>query len=289
MNLDNIKKQLKKIKDLKNLTNFENYTLKELKKLPSFNGLCELSFGDFIFYMINIANDDAVPLKYLWRDKYEYLSLCYWYEMTRQDGYFFDIGAHTGIYSIIGNLNQNQNKIISVEAYFLNFTRLLSNLKSNNITPKNCFLAAASNIEGKGKFSVQSAAQSSQYHSAGGKLSDNGNIPISKIKIDNFKLDKKLKGIKIDTEGHELEVLEGAKNYITKDKPDIIFEINENCFDRCLNFLKKEGYNFFFIDEVKQKIIKIEKFNCNLKRPEGSNCYASILALAKLPNMNIKN
>ena len=204
--------------------------------------------------------------------------------MTRQDGYFFDIGAHTGIYSIIGNLNQNQNKIISIEAYFLNFTRLLSNLKSNNITPKNCFLAAASNLDGKGKFSVTS----SQYHSAGGRLSNNGNIPISTIKIDNFNLDKKVKGLKIDTEGHEFKVLEGAKNYIAKDKPNIIFEINENCFDRCLNLLKKEGYNFFFIDEVEQKIIKIEKFNYNLRRPEGSNCYASVSTLLKLPNTNIK-
>ena len=79
------------------------------------------------------------------------------------------------------------------------------------------------------------------------------------------------------------------KIILQKIKPDIIFEINENCFDRCLNFLKKEGYNFFFIDEVKQKIIKIEKFNFNLKRPEGSNCYASVSALAKLPNTNIKN
>ena len=59
--------------------------------------------------MINISNDDAVPLKYLWRNKYEHLSLSLWYDMTRKDGYFFDVGAHTGIYSIIGNLNKNQN------------------------------------------------------------------------------------------------------------------------------------------------------------------------------------
>ena len=62
----------------------------------------------------------------------------------------------------------------------------------------------------------------------------------------------------------------------------------QNCFDRCLGFLKKEGYNFFFIDEVKQKIIKIEKYNFNLKRPEGSNCYATTSTLTRLPSINIK-
>ena len=83
------------------------------KKHHVFNGLCELSFKNISFFMINISNDDAVPLKYLWRNKYEHLSLSLWYDMTRKDGYFFDVGAHTGIYSIIGNLNKKQNNIIN--------------------------------------------------------------------------------------------------------------------------------------------------------------------------------
>ena len=191
MNINDLKKQFNKIDDLKKNNIFDTYTLKELQTLPTFNGLCELSFKNTSFYMLNISNDDAVPLKYLWRNKYEHLSLSLWYDMTRKDGYFFDVGAHTGIYSIIGNLNKNQNNIISIEAYFLNFSRLLSNLKINNIIPKNCFLAAASNTEDVGKLNVKTAPH---YHSSGGKISENGNFNVSKIKIDNFKLDKKVKG-----------------------------------------------------------------------------------------------
>ena len=279
MNINDLKKQFNKIDDLKKNNIFDTYTLKELQTLPTFNGLCELSFKNTSFYMLNISNDDAVPLKYLWRNKYEHLSLSLWYDMTRKDGYFFDVGAHTGIYSIIGNLNKNQNNIISIEAYFLNFSRLLSNLKINNIIPKSCFLAAASNIEGVGKLNVKTTPH---YHSYGGKISENGNFNVSKIKIDNFKLDKKINGIKIDTEGHEFEVLEGAQNYINKDKPDIIFEINENCFDKCIELLKLNGYNFYFIDEIDEKITEIEKFSSNLKKVEGSNCYAAVNKTKKL-------
>ncbi len=279
MNVNDLKKQFKKINDLKKNNNFDTYTLNELQKLPTFNGLCELGFKNTSFYMINISNDDAIPLKYLWRNKYEHLSLNLWYDMTRKDGYFFDVGAHTGIYSIIGNLNKNQNNIISIEPYFLNFSRLLSNLKINNIKPKSCFLAAASNKEDVGKFNVKNAPD---YHSTSGKISENGNINIPKIKIDNFKLDKTIIGIKIDTEGHEFEVLEGAQNYINKDKPDIIFEIHKNCFDKCLGLLKLNGYNFYFINEIDEKITEIEKFSSDLKRPEGSNCYASVNKIKKL-------
>ena len=89
--------------------------------------------------MVNIENDDAVPLKYLWRNKYENLSLNLWYDMTKKNGFFFDVGAHTGIYSIIGNLDKNENNIISIEAFYINYTRLLSNFKLNKITPDKCF------------------------------------------------------------------------------------------------------------------------------------------------------
>ena len=274
MDIDNLKKKLKEINNLKEKNDFKNHTLDQLNFLPSFNGLCKLHFKNIPFYMLNIANDDAVALKYLWRNNYEYLSLSLWYEMTRRDGCFFDVGAHTGIYSIIGNLNKTYNNIISIEAYFLNFSRLLSNLKINKLSDKGCLLAAASNSEGLTKFSVQNHQG---YHSSSGEISENGNLNVSKIKIDSFKLDKKIAGIKIDTEGHELEVLQGAQNSIKRDKPDIIFEINENCFNKCLELLKNNGYNFFyFIDEIDKKFIKINSFNSNFKRLEGSNCYATL-------------
>ena len=39
-------------------------------------------------------------------------------------------------------LNNKFNNIISIEAYYLNYARLLSNLKINNIFPTNTFLAS---------------------------------------------------------------------------------------------------------------------------------------------------
>lgn len=273
MNVKDLNTQLEKIAKLKKEKSFNNYSLKDLQSLPSFNGLCELYFKNFSFFMINILNDDSIPLKYLWRDKYEQFSLELWYDITRKDGYCFDIGAHTGIYSIIGNLNNKFNNIVSVEAYHLNFARLLSNLKINNISPINAFLASASNSEGVGKFAVRTDRF---YHTQGGKLSDEGKITVPKIKVDGFKLEKKINCIKIDTEGHELEVLEGAQKYITRDKPDLIFEINESSFDNCLSILKNHEYKYYYINENDKKLIKIKRFDSNLLQNEGANCYASV-------------
>ncbi len=265
--------QIQIIKDLKKNKNFDNHTLSQLQELPTFNGICELSFKKIKFYMLNLSSDDAVVLKYLWKNSYEELSLSYWYEMTRQEGVFIDIGAHTGIYSIIGNLNKKQNNIISIEPYFINFARLLSNLKINNINTHNCILAAASNEKGFNKFNIK---QEPYYHSAGGKLSKEGKFNVSKITIDELKINKAVKGIKIDTEGHELEVLKGAERIINQNKPDLIIEINKNCFDECLTFLKTQEYKLYFFNEKEKKIVNIQKFDNDYLTIEGANCLATL-------------
>ena len=48
-----------------------NFSLKELQKLPILSGIVELNFENHLFCMINILNDDAVPLKNLGSNSYE--------------------------------------------------------------------------------------------------------------------------------------------------------------------------------------------------------------------------
>ena len=64
-------KLLESINKLKLQKDFSNYPINELLKLKTFNGIAEFNFNNFPFYMLNIANDDGVVLKYLWRDEYE--------------------------------------------------------------------------------------------------------------------------------------------------------------------------------------------------------------------------
>ena len=154
MNILDFTKKLNEIKELKSKKDYKNSSLNELLKLPMLNGVFELFFNNYPFYMLNTSNDDAVVLKYLWRNYYENISLSLWYKITRKEGIFFDVGAHTGIYTIIGNLNNEKNKIVSIEPYYLNYSRLLSNLKINKITTNNCFLTAASNEKGIAKLTI---------------------------------------------------------------------------------------------------------------------------------------
>ena len=141
MYLDSIQKKLNTMINLKENNDYVDCHFSELVKLTSYDGIWELKFRDNLFKMLNISNDDLVPLKYFWKDKYEQLSLNLWYEFTREiNNFHIDVGSHTGIYTIVGNLNKELNNIISLEPYYINFSRMLSNLKLNQISLDNSFL-----------------------------------------------------------------------------------------------------------------------------------------------------
>jgi FkbM family methyltransferase len=76
--------------------------------------------------------------------------------------------------------------------------------------------------------------------------------------INSFKLDdlqdfsnEEISMIKIDVEGHELEVMDGAKNIIKKNKPLLIFEhnieINKEQTLKINEFLKQQDYVIYLI------------------------------------------
>ena len=64
--------------------------------------------------------------------------------------------------------------------------------------------------------------------------------------------------IKIDTDGTDLECLEGCKRIIEAFNPIIVIEINDN-FDMITKFLLKIGYEFFYdqhLNEIDRESIK---------------------------------
>ena len=145
-------------------------------------------------------------------------------------------------------------------------------LKGQTLKESNCILSALSNSEGQGKMIIQT---NNTYHTSGGKLSNKGNLVIEKKLLDNFELDKKVIALKIDTEGHEYEVLEGGLKTIEKNLPEIIFEINLQNFDKSIKLLKNFQYNFYYIDEYKYTLYAIDLLKLDLSGPEGSNCLAT--------------
>jgi len=234
--------------------NYRNMSLAELNKLPPYNGVIEFKITKTSFLILNILNDDSSAVKYFWHGSHDLKSLDLWYEISKEEGIYVDVGAHTGLYTITSIRSNSLNKVIPIEPFYLNMARLITNLRLNRMQKNTDIeLVAVSNFDGLSKFKI---ITEHSYLSKGGKI-DNEGTPIKTIKLDSLKFDdsnKKVREIKIDTEGEDLNVLLGAQNLIKTYKPKIIIEIrNENKL-KIQEIFNRFNYKLFDISNIQNNI-----------------------------------
>jgi len=244
--------------------NLSKLDINELLKLPGFSGVFHLNFQNKEFDYINIGNDDGGILKFFWQGEPEIISMKLWCSVLDEHHFALDIGANTGRYSVIGG--KFGGDIIAFEPYIINYCRLIDNLKINNLNYKNTLMIGLSNTNSEGFLKIKSPLY---YKSAGGKISNTGN-KIKLAKLDDIKFNKPINIMKIDVEGHENQVIDGALGIIDKFRPNMIIEYNKDNFMHITNLLtNKFKYNYFLIDDKNRKILE-DKNIISLKNFEGN-------------------
>jgi hypothetical protein len=79
-------------------------------------------------------------------------------------------------------------------------------------------------------------------------------------KLDNFYFQKKIDFIKIDTEGHDLQVLKGGKKTIKKYKLILLIEYNKGLFFKICSELGK-NFKAYYYSVDKNNFVKINSSN----------------------------
>lgn len=150
-------------------------------------------------------------------------------EHCRSHKVAYDIGAHVGTYA--GEISKFFDLVLAFEPVSKNYRNLTDNLsESSNIVPYNC---GVSNRCGDVFFDISGKSISCHIAEAGEICKvialDVGTWPAPCF-------------MKIDVEGHELEVLRGAENLIRKNRP--VMMIEEKFDDRfsASNLLVQWGY-----------------------------------------------
>lgn len=171
---------------------------------------------------------------------------------------FIDCGSNLGVWSLLAlDFNKNENRtIISFEPNPILYNRLLDTRKLNNIECNNWEIsnyALSQDTQEKIMFIDSNVHQLSTLNPIK-KLDFTKSIKIKCTRLDDFKITKKVSGIKIDVEGHESDVLLGGLNRISVDKPWLIIEFNSS-YAGCshindwsvLSILRELGYNSYKI------------------------------------------
>lgn len=165
----------------------------------------------------------------------------------------FDVGANIGNHTLFFSIFLSYNHIHSFEPHHLNFEILQKNTESL----KNCTIypIALSDYNGFCSLTTETYTKVQLrrkmppmfFKNMGmfGINSKVGDIPTKTI--DSLRSETKITLLKIDVEEHELQVLSGAYETMTKDRPVLFIEAHEN---------KREEYDKFLLEKFNYKCMK---------------------------------
>lgn len=158
-------------------------------------------------------------------------------KLTPQD-IFVDLGAHAGLYTIIASKKAPNGKVYSFEPNPINLQYLKENIMLNDLPNVTVVPKAVSNMVGETEltFNLNQTGSCSATH----RIKDEQCITVATTTIDeelqNYQY--KIKVIKIDTEGFDLQCLQGAEKTLKKTKY-VIIERNDN---EVKDYLRKKGF-----------------------------------------------
>ncbi|MCW1949203.1 MAG: FkbM family methyltransferase [Candidatus Shapirobacteria bacterium] len=207
-------------------------------------------FGKFKFFYLE--NDRYIGQRVA-LEKYEPYETQLILRQTRIGDTVVDVGANIGYYTVLLADKVGKNgKVYAFEPDKINFEILTKNIKENNLKNVVAINAAVGSKEGELKL------YKSEENFGDHKLYGNDK-EIEKVKIvnlDKYFGNEKINLLKIDTQGWEPEVIEGAKELIEKNKPVMFLEYSPASYKQAklngkkmMNFLRKIYKKTWWIDE----------------------------------------
>jgi FkbM family methyltransferase len=227
---------------------FANRIYNSLIRLTGQNPLAftkEKDMGDYKLYYRPLIFSEVLLLSGLWEIYVKRILTVAPHDV------FVDVGAHIGTYTI--PIAKKARKVIAFEPNKYSFDLLSKNISFNHLTNVAAYNIAVSNKSGTLSFSLESEPAYSRIVDCdqtsnttvteNAKHHDNNIYLVNTIDLDSVLLkEDRIDWIKIDVEGHELDVLEGAIQTIHKHKPKIIIEL----MSRNLQKIKTMAHSFAY-------------------------------------------
>ena len=175
-----------------------------------------------------------------WLGSYELETQRVLEQNTRPGDVVYDIGANVGFYTLLASfLVGKQGRVYAFEPFPANVGFIKKHISLNKIINVSVFDMAIADKEDVMFFKTG-------INSAEGKLSNEGDLKVNVMPLDSMVRDKIIPPpqiMKIDVEGAELKLFEGAREMIKKYRPKIILSTHgDNIHVACINWLRSMGY-----------------------------------------------
>jgi FkbM family methyltransferase len=228
----------------------DHWTFKNLDRLSRKhlkNGAPQLNIRafDFVSHCINFQGIYEIkPLQLI----FTYFSS---YDHLFKSSVAIDVGANIGNHSVY--FSKFFSKVISIEPNPFSYELLKLNAQLAIQKNIECVNIGASDTKGELVYSYADPANSGSVFLSPTNNSKNNKNIIKVDSLDNNYINEKISLIKIDVEGMELQVINGALKIIKKQMPFILFEQAKTSFinqsSPVIDKLSVLGYKSFAIDE----------------------------------------
>lgn len=188
---------------------------------------------------------------------WEKYSMSSWLFLSSLSKVVFDIGANTGLYSLVAKTQNPNAKVYAFEPIPKVYSQLIKNISFNE-SEIQTYNVAFSNYNGKGFFwddnndhllSVTLNEDKNFYQNS----EDRSKIEVKVNRLDSFIVHNKISNLdllKIDTEYHDSEVLEGLGEILNSYRPNILIEVlTDQIAEKINRLIYSLDYKVFLIDE----------------------------------------
>lgn len=234
-----------------------------LRSFLRFKGIFNVELEEISFKMRNYGNTIENELFWLGVDGWEPFSTKAWKRLSKQSKIIFDVGANTGLYSLISGKANPGAKIYAFEPVELIFQRLNKNIKINELNVSSHRVALADE-DGEGKIyaanTISNTFDQASLNNSKGTPVRVSALTIKKQRMSHFISDEGISNIdlmKIDVETYEGKVLLGMEQYLKVFKPTMLIEIlNEDVAKEVEGLVASLDYVYYLIDEKRGYVRK---------------------------------
>lgn len=236
----------------------------KLKREFPFHGFVECEAAGLVFSMFS-SNDDIVAWQFFWGgpDSYETAIIAKWVEWAREAKSVLDIGAYTGLMSIVAAMVNPHCEVHAMEPIPQTAERARINLRANNVerqvTIHNRAAANESGVEMINMYrggDVLGAGNS--IHDKGGKRIFSRQM-IQTVNVDQHLGHKRFDLIKVDVEGFETQTLMGLRRIMKRDRPKLVLELWKENEAEVFRLLDTLEYRY---EPVEREPVRVMNYFC---------------------------
>jgi FkbM family methyltransferase len=256
-------------KAIRSTLNFSASTIYKLESHWRVSGIVDIQFDGMEIPFYTESDDDLVDTLYYNKEYYEYNDLSLFVHLARVSKNIIDVGANTGLYSILSATASPDATVFAFEPNPTNHKRLQKNIELNQLKNIKVIQNAVGDSAKPISFTIPKDERISYTSSVLGDFSKSthgGQLEWKEITVPQATLDTFFKDsfnqidlLKIDVEGYELAVFEGGKTFFQNNSPVVLCEIflNEEKRTYFQNFLQRYDYTAYMI--LKDGLLRLDK------------------------------